>query len=167
MHPVVTATLAGLFTQWSKGRLKPLPFALLFGGVMLLGYASSLAFTEAVANPVSPDRRGAVSAAQPLSLWQPGPYQLWLSLGLLCALAAAGANVMAKRFRDMGLPGGLTVSMLAIMLMVLLGAGSSLSWITNIFVFAVFLALLAVPTDHLEAGSGLPRPKDRDSQQGR
>ncbi|MFK7792287.1 MAG: hypothetical protein AB8B88_06410, partial [Devosiaceae bacterium] len=98
---------------------------------------------------------------QPLGFLPLGAYHVWVSAGLLLVLLAAGANVMAKRFRDMGLPGGLAVSMLAIMLVVLLGGGSTLSWVTNIFIFAVFLTLLTVPTNRLEAGSGLPNPQNR------
>jgi uncharacterized membrane protein YhaH (DUF805 family) len=160
MHPVASLILRGLLTGWNHGRLKPLPFAVLFGvaltGAYLFGFAAIAIFD------VSPNSRRAGSLTGPLGLPLTREGVLWLSFLILALCTLGCANVMAKRFRDMGLPGGLAVSMLAIMLIVLLGGGSTLSWVTNIFVFMIFLVLLAVPTDHLEAGSGLPKPEDRD-----
>ena len=162
MHPVATATLAGLFTQWSRGRLKPLPFAVLFAVALAATYLFSFAFLATIGSAQASQPGIAANAGQTFDALPWNSASLWLSAGLLGLSAAACGNVMAKRIRDMGLPGGLATCMLGIMMLVFLGGGSALQWATNLFVFSVFLALLLIPTDRLEAGSGMPKPRDGD-----
>lgn len=160
MHPMATATLSGLFTQWNKGRLTPLPFAFLFAVAMTATYLFSFAFLATIGSTSELNASFASSAGRTYDALPWNSANLWLSVSLLALSAGACGNVMAKRIRDMGLPGGLATCMLGIMMLVFIGGGSTLQWATNLFVFSVFVALLTIPTDRLEAGSGLPKPRD-------
>ncbi|MBO6675796.1 MAG: hypothetical protein JJ908_12040 [Rhizobiales bacterium] len=164
MHPMTNAALTGLFTQWNKGRLKPLPFALLFTVAMTATYLFSFVFLATIGSAAALESSYASSAGRTYDALPWDSASLWLSVTLLGMSVAACGNVMAKRIRDMGLPGGLATCMLGIMMLVFIGGGSTLQWATNLFVFSVFVALLTIPTDRLEAGSGLPKPRDGNGQ---
>ena len=159
MPPAATAFLSGLFTGWTDARLGRLSFGVLFAVALSASYLMGYAFLDALADASFGDRRDVSSALRPLGLLPWGQLKIWIVLPLLLTILAANANVVAKRFRDMGLPGWLTTSMVAIIIIVLLGGGSALVWVANGFVLAVFLALLSVPADRFEAGSGRPRPR--------
>lgn len=154
------SVLRGLFTRWSDGRLTPLPFAILFAVAMAATYLFSFAFLATIGSTADLETSFGSSAGDTYNALPWESANLWASVALLGLSAAACGNVMAKRIRDMGLPGGLATCMLGIMMLVFLGGGSTLQWATNLFVFSVFLALLVIPTDRLEAGSGLPKPHD-------
>ncbi|MBV6657677.1 MAG: hypothetical protein KI785_07925 [Devosiaceae bacterium] len=121
--------LRHLLADWNRGRLTPLPFVLLFGVAMAGAYLFSFAFMAIFETSLNTDGRGAGYAAGPLGLPLTRQGVLWFSFLMLSLFTLGGANVMAKRFRDMGLPGGLAVSMLAIMLIVLIGGGSTISFL--------------------------------------
>lgn len=164
MHPMTNAALTGMFTQWNKGRLKPLPFALLFAVAMTATYLFSFVFLATIGSAAALESSYASSAGRTYDALPWDSAGLWLSVTLLGMSAAACGNVMAKRIGDIGLPGGLATCMLGIMMLVFIGGGSTLQWATNLFVFTVFVALLTIPTDRLEAGSGLPKPRDGNGQ---
>ncbi|MEM6914611.1 MAG: hypothetical protein AAF511_11615 [Pseudomonadota bacterium] len=159
-HPVALEILRDFFAQWHKGRLKPLRFAVLFGLGLAPAYLFTLLFFNAVQVPAPTGPRVAGTAGQAFDHlpWDEGT--VWLAAIMMLAAYLGCANLMAKRIRDMGLPGGLAVCSLGIMMMVLLSGGDDIGLLTDAFVFFVFLALLTVPTDRLEQGSGLPRPRD-------
>ncbi|MEM6383268.1 MAG: hypothetical protein AAF739_11385 [Pseudomonadota bacterium] len=163
-----TMALRAMFRDWYHGQIKPVPFALLFPIAMAATYLTYSALLDALSNPAYFDRRAVASASQNLGLLPWGQTTVWMSALALIGSVAAGANLMAKRIRDMGLPGGLAVCMLAIIIHVLISGGTTLIWLLNAVIFASFVALLAIPTDHLEAGSGRPRPRpDRKGDQQR
>ena len=158
--PFATMALQGLLTGWVFGRLTPLRFACLFPLALTAIYVTVYLLEQVVSQPGALDGRAHASAGDTFDALPWGEPAIWMAGGLVVLSFAACFNVIAKRIRDMGLPGGLATSMLAIILHVLISGGEPILWIKYGFYFAMFIALLTIATDRLEAGSGRPAPRD-------
>ncbi|MEM1287470.1 MAG: hypothetical protein AAGH60_03885 [Pseudomonadota bacterium] len=160
LPPVAVEISRELFAHWHKGRLKPVRFAVLFFAGMAFAYLFSFLFFDAIDVPPPSGPRTAGTAGQAFDHLPWDSTWVWVSALLMLTAYLGCANLMAKRIRDMGLPGGLAVCSLGIMMLVLISGGDDLRFFRDAFVLAVFVALLTIPTDRLEHGSGLPKPRN-------
>jgi len=142
--------LKRLFGEITDGRLRRLPYL----GYSVLLAALSLGFAIALGLMIGAGEQligGDLQQAQAkLAEWFTLPFMV--VFGLVVALFAfAGANIMAKRIRDIGLPGWWSVLAIVVLTGVVSVAISAQA--SNGLYLLITLALLLIPTDALAKGA--------------
>ena len=142
--------LKGLFGETSNGRLTRLPYL----GYLVLLAALSLGFAIAVGLMIGAGEQligGDLQQAQAkLAEWSTLPFMVVFGL-VVAVFVFAGANIMAKRIRDIGLPGWWSVLAIVVLTGVVSVAISAQA--SNGLYLLITLALLLIPTDAFAKGA--------------
>lgn len=146
------------FGEWTTGRLARLPwlgYALgLFGAMMLIGILvgggaglmMGMSGDPAEAEARMEDMMGGI-----------GPVVMVLMVILGLVISVASLNINAKRFRDMGLPGGWTL--LGVIVVSFVVAALFGETISNLVGLVLLLVMALVPTGAFGGGAG-PEPRE-------
>ncbi|WP_265530594.1 DUF805 domain-containing protein [Sphingomicrobium marinum] len=129
--------ISDYFGDWTKGTLGRGRFALLYAGIVVVGLA--IVFIAFGGMEV-----GSREAAAKINAM--GPAKSGLLMLLVVAMQIAALNIIAKRGRDIGLPGLVT---LLIFIALSFGAVAFLGAIGALLALAFVVALLVLPTGML------------------
>jgi len=139
-----------LFGDIASGRLARLPFLgyLLLLAALVIGFAFVVGLMIGAAEQLI---GGDLQQAQAkLAEWLSLPFMIVLGL-VVAAITFAGANIEAKRFRDIGLPGWWSV--FAVILVTAAFSVAVSPQASNALHGLITLALLLIPTDRLAKGA--------------
>ncbi len=134
----------------ASGRLARLPFLgyLLLLAALVIGFALAVGFMIGAGEQLI---GGDLQQAQAkLAEWLSLPFMIVLGL-VVAAIIFAGANIEAKRFRDIGLPGWWSVLAVIVLMAVVSDAISPQA--SNTLHGLITLALVLIPTDSLAQGA--------------
>lgn len=137
-----------LFGDVQNGRLKRLPFVGWYLVVLLLALVAAFLIGIAIAATAQVAGGGMadMETAKAMLVERFGPVGIVVTVAVFAVLWLADLNLMAKRFRDMGLPGWWTLLgvLLASGLLAQLGQG-----LATTFSLLVLIVLVSVPTGAL------------------